>query len=62
MILTDEQGRPFERPRREDYKDAADYLRAVYAYYDKITNAANAAFADAFQGEMKRCRRKRNNR
>lgn len=48
MILTDDKGRPFERPE----PPAADappqeftaWLRAVAEYTDRVTDAANRAF------------------
>jgi hypothetical protein len=53
MILTDERGRPFERPRREDFSSVADFLRAFHAYKDSITNHANESFADAFRAAQR---------
>ncbi len=49
MILTDARGRPFERPRREDYPDSTAYLRACWAYRDAIAACANAAFDAGFK-------------
>ncbi len=44
MILTDASGRPFERPDRRYYVDVVEYLRACWAYKDRVTACANDAF------------------
>lgn len=49
MILTDANGRPFARPKREDYPNLIDYIRAFHAYKDTITNCANEAFAKGYK-------------
>lgn len=48
-ILTDEKGRPFQRPQRADFADVTSYLRAVWAFHDAIANESSAAFAGAFR-------------
>ena len=44
MILTNELGVPFERPRRDVYASDLEYVRAFHAYKQAITNCANTAF------------------
>jgi hypothetical protein len=56
-ILTDERGVPIEKPRREDYPDIVEYLRATHAYQDRVTQTANDAFDKAFRAELKRGKR-----
>lgn len=53
MILTDEQGRPIDRPMREDYPTLIEYALAFYAYKDRVASIANEAFADQFRKAMK---------
>ncbi len=56
-ILTDEHGRPIERPERPGYdasfEERTAYLEAMYAYNDKITDLANRAFAKSFARGIK---------
>lgn len=54
-ILTNAQGVPFERPRREDYPSDVDYLRAFHAYKDAVANEANKAFDEAFRNAFVPC-------
>lgn len=54
VIITDANGRPFEKPRRADYTSDLEFARAFHAYRDRITAEANRAFDDAFRTEMKR--------
>jgi hypothetical protein len=53
-IYTNDKGVPFERPDPADYAHHVDYLRAVYAYKDTITDYANRAFDEQFSKRMKR--------
>ncbi len=53
VILTNANGVPFERPKREDYPDVYDYWRAEYAYRDRVTAYANAEFCRGFAKVMK---------
>ena len=52
-ILTDANGVPFERPRREDYTDPVEYVLAYYAFKDSVTQLANSEFDRAFIKELK---------
>ena len=58
VILTDENGKPFARPSREDFADVTSYLRAVWAYNDAIANAGSRAFAEAFNSAIRATGRK----
>lgn len=49
MILTDEQGRPLPRPERNDYPDAISWMRAFWAWKDRVADTANRAFDAAFR-------------
>ena len=53
-ILTNERGVPFEQPRRVDFDSDIAFLRAFNAYKDRVANAANASFSDAFRRSMRR--------
>lgn len=57
MILTDRNGRPIPKPVRADFDDEVAFLRAWWAYKDRIASEANAAFAEAFNREMRKSRR-----
>lgn len=52
VILTDGEGRPLERPRREDFEDVVEYIRAVHAFNDRVTHVANQAFTEGFRKAM----------
>ena len=39
VVITDRQGRPFDRPRRGDYHDEAEYLDAYDDYRRRVTDA-----------------------
>ena len=54
MILTDEGGRPIPKPSRKEFGSVIEYIRAVHAYNDRITNLANKAFAETFSKEIRR--------
>lgn len=43
-ILTDERGRPFERPRREDFATDHEFVRAYHEYRDRVSACAKEAF------------------
>jgi hypothetical protein len=49
MILINHAGIPFERPVRESFASAVEYVRALYAYNDRVTDAANRAFDESFR-------------
>ena len=53
MILTDDTGRPFERPSRSDFATDADFVQAVHAFDDRVRACADDAFARAFGRAMK---------
>ena len=52
-IYTDANGVPFERPEPppldSPWEAKRDYLRAINAYRDRITDLANASFNRAFR-------------
>ena len=52
-LLTDANGVPFERPRREDYACTVDFLRAFHAYKDRVANYANTEFVAAFSRALR---------
>jgi hypothetical protein len=51
-ILTDEHGRPIERPRRADFSSDVEFMHAFHAFKDRVANMANAAFAGSFRGHL----------
>lgn len=57
MILTDAQGRPYERPTPPrpgaPIEDVIAYLRASSAYNDRVAAAASSAFADGFRKALR---------
>lgn len=53
-ILTDAQGKPIPRPRREDFQSDVEYIRAFHAFKDRIAKEANEAFAKQFRKSMKK--------
>lgn len=53
-ILTDDRGRPVERPERKDFASDIDFIDAFHAYKNKIAQIANAAFDDSFRKSLKR--------
>jgi hypothetical protein len=58
MIFTDDSGRPIDRPMRESFASDVDYVVAVHAYKQAITNAANRAFDQAFCATLRNGRGK----
>ena len=66
-IHVDESGRPIAvRPDREDYADNIEgymeYLRAVLAFHDKVSDYHAKVFHDAFMKEMRGSERTRKGR
>jgi hypothetical protein len=53
MILTDANGVPFERPRREDYANDIEFMRAIWAFQDRVASYAHREFAQAFNRAIK---------
>lgn len=53
MILTDANGRPFDKPDPPETNAPIEatiaYLRAMAAYNDAVADCANGAFAEAFR-------------
>ena len=53
MIYTDGEGRPIPEPAREDFETGIEgeiaYMRARWAWKDKIADVANAAFTKQFK-------------
>lgn len=52
VILTDAAGRPIERPQRDNYDDPIAFMRALWAYNDRVADTANRAFAERFRREV----------
>lgn len=56
-ILTDAQGRPFERPESPGANATLEqrlaYLRAVWAFNDAVSDCANTAFSKALGKALK---------
>lgn len=55
-ILVDDRGRPLERPTRPDFQNDVDYVRAIHEHNQRVTNAANVAFGDAFTRAIRKAR------
>jgi hypothetical protein len=53
VILTDDAGRPFERPSRSDFATLADFAQALHEFNDRVHACANDAFARAFERATK---------
>lgn len=57
-ILTDANGRPFERPeappKGAPIKETIAWIRAVHAYNDTITDAGNRAFDEQFRKSLQK--------
>ena len=53
-ILTDAQGRPMPRPERADYPDAISWMRAFWAWKDRVAEVANRGFAEGFRAASRR--------
>lgn len=58
VILTRADGTPFERPQREDFDDVVEYVRAVNAFWDEVTDSANKAFDKAFQKAVRKAEKR----
>ena len=53
VILTDDSGADFSKPKREDYATVQEYALAFYRWKDRITHAANSAFDARFRELMR---------
>lgn len=53
LILVDADGRPIPRPCRADYPTTEAYLRAAWAFQDRVYAAGNAGFAAGFARGMR---------
>jgi hypothetical protein len=53
-ILTDERGRPMDRPKRSDFSSDVDFIHAVHAFNDRVTGIGNRAFDEGFRSAMAR--------
>ena len=51
-IYTRADGSPIPRPDRADYPDGVDYLRAMHAWRDAVTDIGNRAFDERFRARM----------
>lgn len=58
VILTDGDGRPFERPESPapdaPIEERIAYIRAVHRFNDAVTDCANKAFSKAFSERLRR--------
>lgn len=56
-ILTDANGRPFERPEAPPegapIEETIAWIRAVHAYNDAVTDAGNRAFDEQFRKSLR---------
>lgn len=52
-ILTDDRGRPIDKPRRADFATDSAYARAFHAYKDRVAGVANASFDRSFSRAMR---------
>jgi hypothetical protein len=59
LIITDGNGRPFPKPDPADFATVTEFVRAIHAYNDRVTQAANRAFEDAFAKALKAGRKAR---
>lgn len=55
-ILTDDRGRPIEKPRPEDYSTHVEYVRAYHAYKDRVAAAASRGFEEGWRRSHKKRR------
>jgi hypothetical protein len=53
VTFTYEDGRPFVRPIRADFKTETDWLAAIHKFNTEVTNEANRAFADQFRKSLR---------
>lgn len=57
-ILTTADGRPIERPvspgPNSTSEQKAAYMRAVWAYNDRVADVANAAFTEGFRKGLRK--------
>ncbi len=53
-IYTDGRGVPIPRPSPDDFPTTIGYMRAVWAWRDKIADVANQAFTEQFRKSLKR--------
>jgi len=57
-ILTDANGKPFEKPeapaKDAPIEEKIAWLRAMATYNNNVTNAANRAFAEQFNKSLRR--------
>jgi hypothetical protein len=51
---TDDSGIVYTRPERSDYRSDIEWMRAVCAWNDMRSAAANKAFAAGFKREMRK--------
>lgn len=51
---TDDSGIVYTRPERADYRSDIEWMRAVCAWNDMRSAAANRAFAEGFTKEMRK--------
>ena len=57
VILTDGQGRPFDRPdplpENPTAEDRARYIRQRNEYFDQVHDCANSAFAESLSKALR---------
>jgi hypothetical protein len=59
MILTDNAGKPYPEPQREDYESDITFLRAHAAWIDLIHTMANRSFDQQLRKSLAAKKRKR---
>jgi hypothetical protein len=51
-IITDEHGRPLDKPRRADFASDLAFIQASHAHNDRVTGIGNRAFDESFRTAM----------
>ncbi len=54
MIYTDAKGRPIEEPQRGDFDSVHTYLRAWWAWKNKLSDLSNDVFDRQFRKNVKK--------
>jgi hypothetical protein len=58
MILTNANGKPFDKPTRDEFgpgwKGTSEFLAAFHAYKDQVADCAHSSFDLAFQLALKK--------
>ena len=54
VVLVDDNGYEIRRPERDDFASQVEFVRAVHAWRNRVTNCANKAFDDALRLALKK--------